>query len=185
MSDRWGDAGPPDEAYSRVTRDVAQVTAGLGRWAAALPARLLETYDAVLREPTHEERALVTRAGVRSEVRVVEPTDPAASRIVIATSHSDEWGWGVTLGMGRLVVETVPTCLCDACDEESEDLVEMLEEQYLAAATQGFVEFRRRDERNRGWMEHGFRWADGGSSSAPRPGPAFEQTWAAWPVRPS
>ncbi|KQY55937.1 hypothetical protein ASD11_15735 [Aeromicrobium sp. Root495] len=183
MDDRWGEDGPPDEAYSRVTRDVAEVTAGLGRWAEALPARLVETYDAVTREPTDEERALVTRSGVRPDVRVVEPSDPAASRVVIATSQSEEWGWSVTLGLGRLVVETVPTCLCDACDEESEDLVEMLEEQYLDAATQGFVEFRKRQRRTSGWMEHGFRWADGGSSSAPRPGPAFEQSWAAWPVR--
>ena len=52
VGDRWGDDGPPADAYERHSRDLAAVTAGFASYLDELPTRLTIEYDCELREAT-------------------------------------------------------------------------------------------------------------------------------------
>ena len=55
MADRWGPAGPPQEAYSRVTRDLSAVYAGLPVALDERLARLVADVGATVREVSPRE----------------------------------------------------------------------------------------------------------------------------------
>ena len=48
----------------------------------------------------------------------------------------------MTLAVGRMAVVHVPRCFCDACDEDSDDLIEQAD-RIVDLAPAGFHEFRR------------------------------------------
>ena len=88
----------------------------------------------------------------------------------------------------RAVTALLPVCFCDACDEDSESLVEQAEE-YVRVVTAGFVELRRPYRtgfRRRVFsgpsMEVGYREAAGSGSSAgiDITGEPFTQQWSRW-----
>jgi hypothetical protein len=55
VAEIWGPDGPPEEAYSRVTRDLAVVTAAFAEFLEELPGRLTAEYDCVVRDPDQGE----------------------------------------------------------------------------------------------------------------------------------
>ena len=63
MADSWGPDGTPEEAYSRLTRDLAAVSAGFADYLEELPGRLASAYDCVAREPDRRERSRLRKAG--------------------------------------------------------------------------------------------------------------------------
>ena len=123
MTDRWGPAGPPEEAYSRVTRDLSVVYAGLPGALDERLARLATDFDATVREVSGDELPRDGGGGPApaGRARVVVPADPRclSLRLVLTDEPSVRfWTTGpVWLG--------VPVCTCDACDT---DLVELLEQ---------------------------------------------------------
>ncbi len=191
MASTWGRAGPPDEAYSRVSRDLAAVTAGFAAYLDDLPRRLTETFDCAVREPTAQERARLGAAGRFEQAYVVQPAGAGCSPLVVGRS-TFEGGAGAVLAGGVAIAEIVPTCFCDACDEDSETLIDQTEE-VLAAVTGGCREFRARYRQSPWqrladgpWMEHGYARPDGNASkhaSAGVTGEPFDRTWTAWPRR--
>ena len=192
MADTWGDEGPPEEAYSRVTRDLAAVTAGFAEFLDELPARLVASYDCLVRELPDDEvgRLSEQRPGLLSTYAVV-PSDPGSATLLVGR-RVYEGGVAVVLAFGVAAVEAVPDCFCDACDEDSESMVEQVEE-FVNAATGGCREFRRPYRSRPGelldgggpWMEHGVDTASGAWAHASRSvtGDSFDRDWAPWPAR--
>lgn len=191
VGDTWGREGPPDEAYSRVSRDLAVVTAGFTAFLDGLPGRLATAFDCTVREPTAEELARLRRlSGLQlDEAYVVEPADPASATLLVGRGTFEHGAFAV-LGLGRGTDALVPTCFCDACDEDSESLADQVEE-LLAVVTGGFHEFRRpapaglvrrRGARRR--TEQGFEWRGGSSvGGGPDGGEPYDARWRAWPRR--
>lgn len=192
MGDTWGNEGPPEEAYSRVTRDLAVITAGFAEHLDELPARLLASYDCAVRDLTDDEvgRLSEHQSGF-VEMYAVEPSDPDCATLLVGRQVY-EGGTAATLAFGVAAVEAFPDCFCDACDEDSESLVEQLE-RFLGAATGGCHEFRRRYRSRPGerldgggpWLEHGVGWPGGSWCHASRSvtGEPFTRDWAPWPAR--
>ena len=190
MADRWGPDGPPEAAYSRVTRDLAQVTAAFSSYLDALPGALTAAYDCRLRPLTTEEAERVARRVTPvAETYAVEPADPGSATVLVAR-WTHEGGAGATIGFGRAAVEPVPGCFCDACDEESDGLVEQVQ-RLVDAATAGVTEFRRQYVPRRPdeilydgpWLEEGYgdpRGPLSGHASGEVRGELFETTWQAW-----
>lgn len=80
MGDTWPD-GLPDEAYSRVTRDLASVTADFAAYLDDLPDRLTTRYRCRVRPLTRHERERVVRdLSDAAEGYAVEPDDPDCYR---------------------------------------------------------------------------------------------------------
>jgi hypothetical protein len=193
VGDRWGPEGPPTEAYSRVTRDLAQVTAGFAAYLDELPSRLVADYDCRVRPLTDEEAARVARRDEApwDDAYAVVPADAASATLLVARSTYDG-GATLTIGFGRATTAGLPGCFCDACDEDSDGLIEQTRE-YLDAATGGVTEFRRPHvPRHPGapladgpWLEQGFRGPAGSSASASAEvrGELFEVTWRPWTRR--
>jgi uncharacterized protein DUF6226 len=192
MADRWGAEGPPREAYSRVTRDLAAVTAGFAAWLDELPRRLTATYDCMVREPAASDLARLGEVSVPlDEVYVVQPADDRSAPLLVArTTH--EGGAGVLLRTGVAIDVGVPGCFCDACDEDSDSLIEQTDE-IVSVAVEGCREFRQRYRRSLGqrladgpWLEHGYERPDGGAArhaSASVRGDTFSRVWEPWPRR--
>ncbi|MGN6577915.1 MAG: DUF6226 family protein [Nocardioides sp.] len=187
MASTWGPEGPPDEAYSRVSRDLAAVTAGFVVYLDDLPRRLTETFECAVREPTDQERARL--GGDRAEhAYVVQPDGDDRSPLLVGR-FTFEGGTGAVVAGGIAIEEPVPTCFCDACDEDSESLVDQVEE-LLEVVTGGCREFRRPYRKSFGqrladgpWLEHGYVRPNGGTSahaSAEVKGEPFDRTWAPW-----
>lgn len=191
MGSRWGDGDPPEEAYSRVTRDLAAVTARYARWLDDLPARLTDGYACEVRELTATERARLERMMRVEHGYAVQPEDPAAATVLVGRWTS-EGGAGATLAFGIAAMELVPDCFCDACDVESDELVEQAED-FLGNALGGCTEFRRphRPRRrppvwSRPWVR---RWLEEGYESGNRhaahsgdevTGEEFTRQWRPW-----
>ena len=132
----WGPEGPPDEAYSRVTEPERFLP--LVDWTLDLLSRLEAQYD-VRREEGYGidpelERAAVTRATVR-----LTPTADGAAPIVVAFTHYEHAG--VHVRFGRFLVEPLPDCGCDACDETAEENFEFLQEMVDAVVAGEFKEW--------------------------------------------
>jgi hypothetical protein len=193
MGDRWGDQGPPQEAYSRVTRDLRAVTAGFADYLTDLPAELVAAYECTVRELTTQELELLrgTSSGPFDEAYAVQPSDPSGTTLLIARKRFEE-GASVTLGLGIAINPGIPSCFCDACDENSESLIEQAS-RYVSIAVDGFTEFRRPHPFGfRGWllggqrwMEHGFRWSGGAETGggADVRGEPFTKDWGPLPRR--
>ncbi len=192
MADSWGADGPPDEAYSRVSRDLHALTADFATYLDALPSQLTAAYDCAIRVPEPHELGKVQTDGVSlDEVYVVQPADPRACALVVARLSS-EGGASVLLRTGFAIAEDIPSCFCDACDEDSESLIKQTRD-VVELAVDGCEEFRRpyrqkvrqilADGR---WMEHGYTRPDGSWTShagASVRGEAFSHAWPPWPRR--
>ncbi|WP_116051194.1 DUF6226 family protein [Amycolatopsis palatopharyngis] len=182
MGDRWGDAGPPAEAYSRVSDP--------DRYARPHPAAR-DLLDELAR------RFLVTRetatesdphGGGSAPVVRLAPADPAASTLtVVFTSFP-----GLLVRMGLTETLQLPACGCDACDETTEECAELLRER-IDAVTEGTFGGRLVHDGS-WWHEHWYHTRDGGGSSRDRIDrvrlralraemPGDEQRWAPWPQR--
>lgn len=175
MMDRWGPDGPPEEAYSRVTRDLRAVFAELVQRLAVLPAELEARYDAVLRTPTPAESTRFTRAQPHwpvDGVSTLVPSAEGASPLVVARWDADDGGTGAVVGLGDRLTYVFPSCWCDACDTDSAEVIDDLE-RYVDAVTGGFTEYR-----SDGML--GFRYDGGGQASGPAEGPEFVRDWAPW-----
>lgn len=159
----WANGGPPEAAYSRVTRDLAAVCADFVAWLDALPGDLASRHDCIV--------------SVDDAVTTITPSDPSASPLTLERHQHEAGGTVVVVGFGRQSREWVTDCLCDACDGDSAEFIEAAEE-LVAVVTGGFEEFRR--DGAEGYMA-GER---GGSSRGPGVrGEFFEVTWAPWSRR--
>ena len=195
MGDRWGREGPPDEAYSRVTRDLRAVTAEFAAYLDGLPQRLRDDFDCRLRpvsggelERLHPHRG---HDPARPEVEeqdtyAVQPAGAGCATLLVRRYRFDHAS-SVQLAAGLGAATQAPYCLCDACDEDSEEMVHETE-QFISMVTSGFHEFLRLAERRgsvpaaKGWMERGYEWSGGSSvgSSAQTSGTPYSATWRAW-----
>jgi hypothetical protein len=125
-----------------VTRDLAVVTAAFAEYLEHLPGRLTAEYACVVREPDQGELERLRAAGSRAvDCFVIAPVDPLSASLLIA-HDSSAGGASAVVGLGRAIDEMVPSCLCDACDEDSESMIAEMTE-LVDVATHGFREFRR------------------------------------------
>lgn len=191
MADSWGRAGPPKEAYSRVSRHLAEVTAGFGAYLDGLPPSLLARFDCRVREVTSAEAERLGIDGSVEAAYAVEPSSPESSTLLVGRATEDG-AVTATLAFGLAQTTLLPDCLCDACDEDSESLVEQAEE-FVAAAVQGCREFRGPYRPRPGtallgptWLEEGCETATGAWSraSGQLSGEPFERRWTPWDARP-
>jgi hypothetical protein len=114
IGDRWGAAGPPLEAYSRVTDP--ERFGSLHQVAAELLDRLEQEFDAERAEgygldPELEQGFKLARPSV-----TLVPRDAGAAPLVIAFSAFP----GIVARFGRWYTTAFPVCGCDACDETAE-----------------------------------------------------------------
>ena len=190
--DPWSDRdAPPDEAYSRCLDPVRQhraLEARLRAWEqvwtdlGAATVRELDPDQAW----TGSDRAPASW----SRLRVVEPTRPAALRLVVATAVVDGGEFCLDLGTQDgvgppVLLSVLPDCGCDACDSGSADLLASLDDWVLTVARGGVVHARRssRDDATRtldGWQTSNrgdTRWLD-----EREPTPADVRRWhgATW-----
>ena len=185
MGGRWGPDGPPEEAYSRVTRNLQAVFGGLHPHADRLVNDLAARHGAQVTAPTQAEALRLARHLDLLRAVVVRPPDPAASPLVMGwTAHP-----AVVVAFGNhLSPEIVPTCGCDACDEDLGDAVREVDE-VVAGVVGGFDEVIRRRFRN---VEVGYRMPHRGAGSWLWPGEVGQSrlprrpktiTWAPWAPR--
>src|SRR5262245_7898543 len=110
----WGREGPPPEVYSRVTR--ADRFEPLHRFALELLDQLEKKFD-VQRDEGQVFDPAVERVGyARPSIRLT-PADPAAATIAIAFTTSP----GLRVRCGKWLLDSFPSCGCDACAEELDD----------------------------------------------------------------
>ncbi len=151
--ERWGMDGPPDDAYSVLThperfRPVHDV-------ARALIAYLERTYDVTVSEGPAllaevSERYVRATAAVR-----LTPANPRSAPITVVFTDPP----GIVLVAGALLVEPLPGCGCDACDDSAETVADDLEWRVFAVVEGGFTE--RVTRRLRTWVSHGLERSDG------------------------
>ncbi|ANC31596.1 DUF6226 family protein [Isoptericola dokdonensis] len=139
--DRWGDDGPPEDAYSVVTHP--ERFAALHPVADTLLVHLAATYAGDVAElspadltthtpaaPAHP--ALAGWGDVERLLRVVvlRPHRAGAAPISIAWTDYP----GVEVRAGALVRRSFPSCGCDACDDSVESMADDLEALVLGVA---------------------------------------------------
>jgi len=177
-----------------VTRDLAAVTAGFASFLDRLPETLMETYDCAVAEPTGQQRDRLRRlSSMLDDSFVIASSDNACAKLLVGPESFDG-GVTAVLGLGRAIDEFIPSCLCDACDVDSDSLIEQASE-LVQVAVEGFHEFRRPHVADPDellfegpWLEVGFDSVDGTSSSSSRAGhnvkgEEFSVKWRAWPRR--
>lgn len=154
---RWGRGSPPDDTYS--------VTSNLERFdplhtvADALIAWLVETYDVVVETGPSAVDDLVPRPHGLVRAVKLTPTDDAAAPLTFAFTSFP----GVYVHAGVLFESSVPTCGCDACDENWEHGADELEFTAQAVASGHFSE--RITGRVRPRIHHTIETPDYGSQS--------------------
>jgi len=190
---RWGDEGPPAEAYTMDSN--TERFAGLHTVARALIEHLCEVYDVdVDPDPERVPDLLVHSDEVREAVRL-RPRDPGAAVLTFGlTSYP-----GVVVHAGLLHEFIFPSCGCDACDETAESEADRLERLVLAVAAGGYGE--RYPVGRRGWSEYALTAADGSWEEGGRGEPdavagirlrdaelklqEVPEGWRPWPLRTS
>jgi hypothetical protein len=153
---QWGAAGPPLEAYSRVTNP--ERFASLHDSAAGLLDHLEWEFDAKRREaygldPELEEGCNLSRPSV-----ALLPRDIGAAPLTIAFSDFP----GLRVRFGRWYVVAFPTCGCDACDEAAESETERLKSLIDNMTAGRFREAIRVRADGTPWKESEF-WSSRGS----------------------
>ena len=135
MGERWGPAGPPPEAYSRVTSPdrFAPVVAA----ADALVARLSKEYDVVDGD-----------AQLDGATRAVRLLPVVGAQITIGITDFP----GVVYSLGHWCRGNAPMCGCDACDETAEEAINQLTTTVDDVVAGRFVERLTRNP-PRLWME--------------------------------
>jgi hypothetical protein len=201
---RWGEAGPPDEAYSRVT-DPARF--------APLPAlgtALLDDLEARYRVARNSWTEPDPHSpGATATAVQLTPEDPGAAPLTVVTTSFP----GIIVRFGGQELP-LPECGCDACDETVPELSELLDRHIDAVVAGTFGErlvhevgraFPRRYRDSDGigapvhkaqwWHERWYRASDGtgGSSRTVLDEdqlaelrsalPTGERTWRPWPPR--
>jgi hypothetical protein len=173
MGSRWGSGGPPADAYSRVSDP--QRYAALHDVAEGLVGGLVARYDV---EVTDEP---VSGLPAGSSVRLRPRSGESAELVVVRTEL------GVRLRAGRWTEQPFPSCGCDACDEDVDDVAEELRE-FVADVVVGRLE----EELDRGLWSGGSlivrRPTQSASTSLSRAqvrelGPPGRTSWAPWPRR--
>jgi len=152
---RWGAAGPPLEAYSRVTNP--ERFASLHDAAAELLDRLEREFEAERRvayglDPELEQGCNLSRPSV-----ALRPRDIGAAPLVVAFSDFP----GLRVRFGRWYVVAFPTCGCDACDETAERETERLRSLIDNMTAGHFREAIRVRADGTEWKESEF-WSTGG-----------------------
>jgi hypothetical protein len=184
---RWGAAGPPLEAYSRVTDP--ERFGSLHRVAAELLDRLEREFVAERAEgygldPELEQGIKPARPSVN-----LVPRDAGAAPIVIAFSDFP----GIVVRFGRWCTAAFPTCGCDACDETAESEIERLKSMIDNLTAGRFREAIRFSPEGTPWQEWEFG-SDRGRCAKSRLEPdrarqlvaAGERSlyeWGPWPKR--
>ncbi len=117
---RWGAAGPPLEAYSRVTNP--ERFASLHDSAAGLLHGLEREFETEHREAYGLDPELENDCNLSRPSIALLPCDVGAAPLIIAFSDFP----GLRVRFGRWYVVAFPTCGCDACDETAESETERL-----------------------------------------------------------
>ena len=175
MSGRWGDEGPPAEAYSRVSdpERFRPLLAATDDVVADLRRRFdVEVSD----EPVDGGPQL-------SAQRFHPATGDGADLVVVRTDFP-----GVHLRAGRWTDASFPRCGCDACDEDVDEAIED-----LAAFVDDVTAGRFGEELTAGPGRrelHTWRARAGGTTyltpDEARPyGEPARYDWAPWPERPT
>lgn len=118
---RWGAAGPPLEAYSRVTNP--ERFASLHDSAAGWLHRSESDFETERKEAYGLDPELEHDCNLSCPSVALLPCDVGAAPLIIAFSDSP----GLRVRLGRWYVVALPTCGCDACDETAESETERLE----------------------------------------------------------
>jgi hypothetical protein len=178
-----GTSDPQDEDLSRVTNP--------GRFALLHEAaeRLLD--ELAERYTVERREAKEPRGATGDFVRTVRliPRTPAAAPLAIAFTDFPS----VVLRLGRWHEESLPSCGCDACDEQPQDLVAEMRAQVEALVEGGLWERVRRGVTG-SWSETRLIGRDFSAgretlldareaSAARRDGFAAPVQWAPWPRR--
>lgn len=153
MGDRWGPAGPPDEAYSRVTDP--QRYAPLHAIARAALHDLRRRFDVT----AHASSELDPNKTTQAPVTTLVPSNPASSPLSVTFTAFP----GLIVGFGRTIREPVPVCGCDACDETVNDCAELLSDIVNAVITGSVGERVIHD--SEGWWHQTWRKTNLGSRS--------------------
>lgn len=130
MGDRWGAAGPPDDAYSRVTDP--QRHSALHAIARDVLGDLHGRFDVT----AHASSELDPNRSTQAPVTTLVPTNPDSSPLSIASTAFP----GLIVGFGRKQREPIPECGCDACDETVDDCASLLREIVDAVTAGAFGE---------------------------------------------
>ncbi|MEJ7772196.1 MAG: DUF6226 family protein [Geodermatophilaceae bacterium] len=122
----WGVDGPPDETYSRITRDLASIYAPLAPAAEAALQRLVREYDVTAHEVLEAERARFSRT---TRAVALVPSCPGPPTLTL--------GWtdlpGLTVRLGDSEMDAVPPGGCDACSKSVKQCLAQFEELIGAA----------------------------------------------------
>ncbi|MDR1265967.1 MAG: DUF6226 family protein [Propionibacteriaceae bacterium] len=137
---RWGEGGPPHEAYSAV--HYAERFAPVVTVAEAVVAYLDRTYDVIVDDISDLAQERELKYSITPEIaqarRVLEITpglSDAARLVVVLTNFPS-----VELRAGAFFEAAFPDCGCDACDDEWSGCADRLEETVLAVARGAFSE---------------------------------------------
>ena len=152
---RWGAAGPPLEAYSRVTNP--ERFASLHDSATGLLHRLEREFKTERRgayglDPELEDDCNLSRPSV-----ALLPCDVGAAPIIIAFSDFP----GLRVRLGRWYVVAFPMCGCDVCDETAESETERLRSLIDNTTAGRFREAIQVHADGTAWKESEF-WSTGG-----------------------
>lgn len=147
---RWGAAGPPREAYSRVTNP--ERFASLHDAAAGLLDRLEQEFNAERREAYGLDPELEEGCNLSRPSAALLPRDIRAAPLIIAFSAFP----GLRARFGRWYVVAFPTCGCDACDETAESETERLKSLIDNMTAGRFRETIRVSAGGIGWKETEF-----------------------------
>ncbi len=190
MGDRWGADGPPEEAYSRVTRDLDAVFAGLHDVARGLLDDLCAGHD-VLRVPMTQwwvRDHLTGTAGPAEDLVAawwLLPADPAC--LPAAVALRGRWDVRVRHGCFGEADAGPVGCGCDACDDDLDDAVEALGTLLGAMAGEHHEVVRPRGVLGRArWLSTRCRWDGGelGSGTLVEPGEPGARACPAGPTSP-
>lgn len=129
-------AAPPEEAYGRVTNPERYRV--LHTAARELLDRLATSHDVDREDGDADlDPALTGDIAVEAVVRL-RPRSPGAAPLTVAFTSFP----GLIVRFGEWTTEALPSCGCDACDEDPEDLVAMFTGLVEALVAGDFTERR-------------------------------------------
>ncbi|MFF2317382.1 DUF6226 family protein [Arthrobacter sp. NPDC058097] len=155
---RWGEDGPPEDAYSVLNHP--ERFAALHDVAHALIAHLTATFDVEVDDNQSTINDLLRQPeAVVESVRVTPRKAGTASLTFVLTQPP-----GVIVHAGVLHDFAFPPCSCDACDETAESAADRLELLVLAVTAGGYSE--RYPVGWRRWLGYGLTAADGSAEES-------------------
>ena len=181
MTGRWGWEGPPPEAYGRVTNpERFRPLHAAGRsLLATLEDQFVVARSSISASPEHPDATAVK----------LTPVDPAAAPLTMSFTAFP----GLKIRIGTTVSMALPTCGCDACDEDVEECLQHLT-PWITALTTGSITERLSRRGPRSWWHEVSTGSQGSTSGTLVEGqhskqlrkalPTGEQHWTPWPARP-